>query len=113
MREAGAREIHVRIGSPAIRAPCYLGVDMPTREELIASDKIEEEVKRSITADSLHHISIEALISAIGEERVNLCTGCLTGCYPVPIEGEKSQESIVDFVEGTYQTKLESFGGEA
>jgi amidophosphoribosyltransferase len=113
MREAGAREIHVRIGSPAIRAPCYLGVDMPTREELIASDKIEEEVKRSITADSLHHISLEALIQAIGEERVNLCTGCLTGCYPVPIEGEKSEETIVDFVEGTYQTKLESFGGEA
>jgi amidophosphoribosyltransferase len=113
MHEAGAREIHVRIGSPAIRAPCYLGVDMPTREELIASDKIEEEVKRSITADSLHHISLEALIQAIGEERVNLCTGCLTGCYPVPIEGEKSQETIIDFVEGTYQTRLESFGGEA
>jgi amidophosphoribosyltransferase len=113
MREAGAREIHVRIGSPAIRAPCYLGVDMPTRAELIASDKIEEEVKRSITADSLHHISLEALVEAIGEERVNLCTGCLTGCYPVTIEGEKSQETIVDFVEGTYQTRLESFGGEA
>ncbi|HVP94848.1 MAG TPA: amidophosphoribosyltransferase [Methanoregulaceae archaeon] len=113
MREAGAREIHVRIGSPAIRAPCYLGVDMPTREELIASDKIEEEVKRSITADSLHHISLEALIGAIGEERANLCTGCLTGCYPVSIEGERSQETVIDFVEGTYQTRLESFGGEA
>lgn len=113
MREAGAREIHVRIGSPAIRAPCYLGVDMPTRAELIASDKIEEEVKRSITADSLHHISLEALIEAIGEERVNMCTGCLTGCYPVTIDGEKSQETVIDFVEGTYQTRLESFGGEA
>jgi amidophosphoribosyltransferase len=113
MRDAGAREIHVRIGSPAIRAPCYLGVDMPTRGELIASDKIEEEVKRNITADSLHHISLEALVGAIGEERANLCTGCLTGCYPVAIEGERSQETVIDFVEGTYQSRLESFGGEA
>jgi len=112
MRDSGAREIHVRIGSPAIRAPCYLGVDMPTRGELIASDKVEEEVRHSITADSLHHISIEALVASIGEERNNLCTGCLTGCYPVDIEGEKSKETSVDFVEGTYQSRLESFGSE-
>ena len=58
MREAGAREIHMRIGSPAIKAPCYLGVDMPTREELIASNRIEDEVRHSITATTLHHISL-------------------------------------------------------
>jgi len=85
---------------------------MPTRGELIASNKAEEEVRHSITADSLHHISIEALVAAIGEERNNLCTGCLTGCYPVPIEGEQSHETVVDFVEGTYQSRLESFGGD-
>jgi amidophosphoribosyltransferase len=112
MRDSGAKEIHIRIGSPAIRAPCYLGVDMPTRGELIASNKAEEEVRHSITADSLHHISIEALVAAIGEERGHLCMGCLTGCYPVPIEGEQSHETVVDFVEGTYQSRLESFGGE-
>ena len=61
MREAGAREIHMRIGSPAIKAPCYLGVDMPTREELIASNRVEEEVRHRITATSLHHISLDAL----------------------------------------------------
>ena len=85
---------------------------MPTRGELIASNKAEEEVRHSITADSLHHISIEALVAAIGEERGHLCMGCLTGCYPVPIEGEQSHETVVDFVEGTYQSRLESFGGE-
>jgi amidophosphoribosyltransferase len=110
MREAGAREIHVRIGSPAIKAPCYLGVDMPTREELIASDKIEEQVKDSITASSLHHISITALVESIGIDRCNLCTGCLTGCYPLPIDGERSQVRAVDFVEGSYQSRLEIFG---
>jgi len=110
MRDAGAREIHVRIGSPAIKAPCYLGVDMPTREELIASDKGEEEVRKRITATTLHHISIDALVEAIGIDRSNLCTGCLTGCYPVDIPGEESSPPAVDFLDGTYQTRLESFG---
>ncbi len=109
MREAGAREIHMRIGSPAIRAPCYLGVDMPTRTELIASDKEEERVRMNIEADSLHHISLSALIEAIGIQGCGLCTGCLTGCYPVPIAGEVSEPHHVDFVEGTYQSKLEVF----
>lgn len=109
MREAGAREIHVRIGSPQIRAPCYLGVDMPTRAELIASDKEEEEVRKRITAASLHHISLEALVEAIGLESGSLCTGCLLGCYPVPITGEVSENPVVDFLDGTYQAKLGSF----
>ncbi len=109
MRDAGAKEIHMRIGSPAIKAPCYLGVDMPTREELIASDKEEEEVKKRITANSLHHISLDALMKAIGKDRTSLCTGCLTGCYPVPIKGEISEPCVIDFLDGTYQSKLESF----
>jgi amidophosphoribosyltransferase len=109
MREAGARDIHVRIGSPQIRAPCYLGVDMPTRAELIASDKEETEVRERITATSLHHISLDALIEAIGLERECLCTGCLLGCYPVPITGEVSQNPVVDFLDGSYQAELGSF----
>jgi amidophosphoribosyltransferase len=109
MRDAGAREVHMRIGSPAIKAPCYLGVDMPTREELIASNKIEEEVRRSITATSLHHISLKALVAAIGFDRDDLCTGCLTGCYPLPIDGEKAKTCQVDFVDKTYQAKLGTF----
>jgi amidophosphoribosyltransferase len=109
MREAGAREVHVRIGSPQIKAPCYLGVDMPTRQELIASDKVEDEVRRSITATSLHHVSLEALIEAIGIGGEQLCTGCLTGCYPLPIDGEQGKTPQIDFVAGTYQVSLGSF----
>ncbi len=109
MRDAGAREVHMRIGSPAIKAPCYLGVDMPTREELIASNRVEEEVRHSITATSLHHISISALVKAIGFGHDDLCTGCLTGCYPLPIDGEMAKPCRVDFVDGTYQAKLGSF----
>ena len=87
IRDAGAKEVHVRIGSPAIKAPCYLGVDIPTRQELIASDRNEEEVQGRITANSLHYISLEALVESIGIERKHLCTGCLTGCYPVSLQG--------------------------
>ncbi|MEN6442276.1 MAG: amidophosphoribosyltransferase [Methanoregula sp.] len=109
MRDAGAREVHMRIGSPAIKAPCYLGVDMPTRKELIASDKVQDEVRHSITATSLHHISLDALVEAIGFSRSDLCTGCLTGCYPLPITGETADPRQVNFIDGTYQSNLESF----
>jgi amidophosphoribosyltransferase len=112
IRDAGAREIHMRVGSPAIKAPCYLGVNMPTREELIASDKEEEEVRKRITATTLHHISLDALVEAIGIDRSNLCTGCITGCYPIPINGESSGSAVIDFLDGTYQTKLERFGSD-
>jgi amidophosphoribosyltransferase len=109
VREAGAREVHVRIGSPAIKAPCYLGVDFPTREELIAHNRDEEEVRKSITATTLHHISLDALVEAIGFTRDDLCTGCLTGCYPLPIDGEHAAPYRVDFVDTTIQAKLGSF----
>ncbi|MDD1708973.1 MAG: amidophosphoribosyltransferase [Methanoregulaceae archaeon] len=109
IRDAGAKEVHVRIGSPAIKAPCYLGVDIPTREELIASDRIEEEVRKRITANTLHHISLDALVESIGIDKKHLCTGCLTGCYPVAVTGESSKTPAIDFLDGTYQTKLELF----
>ena len=109
MKESGAAEVHVRIGSPQIVAPCYLGVDMPTRAELIASTRPVDEVKDSIAATSLHHVSLDALVRAIGIERENLCTGCLTGKYPISIEGESCLSRNIDFVVGSYQAKLGSF----
>lgn len=110
VRDAGAREVHLRVGSPPIRAPCYLGVDMPTREELIASSRSEEEVRASVTATSLHYISLEELVQAIGRDCNDLCTGCLTGCYPVAIKGETDHARVVDFVDTTFQLDLDSFG---
>lgn len=109
MMEAGAAEVHMRIGSPAIRSPCYLGVDMPTREELIASGRECEAVKERIGATSLHHVSLENLVRAIGIDEADLCTGCITGCYPMAIKREKATERFVDFVGGSYQSHLETF----
>ncbi len=110
MKEAGAREVHVRIGSPPIIAPCYLGVDMPTREELIASSMGVERVRNRIAATTLHHVSLNALVQAIGIGIDDLCVGCLTGRYPVRIQGEECVQRHVDIVAGTYQTRLTAPG---
>lgn len=109
IREAGADEIHLRVGSPPIISPCYLGVDMPTRAELIASGKEIEVVRESIGATSLAYIPIKDLVEAIGCGERNLCTGCLTGCYPVDIDGEKCYHCVVDYVAGTHQADLSTF----
>ncbi|MFY1643207.1 amidophosphoribosyltransferase, partial [Methanoculleus bourgensis] len=109
IRETGASEIHLRVGSPPIISPCYLGVDMPTRAELIASGKEVEAVRESIGATSLTYVPLKDLVEAIGCGERNLCTGCLTGCYPVDINGEKCYHCVVDYVAGTHQADLSTF----
>ncbi|ASJ03370.1 amidophosphoribosyltransferase [Thermococcus profundus] len=80
LRKAGAREVHVRIASPPIRHPCYMGIDIPTRHELIAAFGSVEKVREAIGADSLAYLSVEGLIRAVGKK--DLCLACLTGEYP-------------------------------
>ncbi len=92
LREAGAREVHVRIGCPPIIAPCYLGIDMKTREQLIAPGRTVEEIRERIGADSLAYVSIEGLVKSIGKDRKDLCLGCVSGEYPLRIEGERHRE---------------------
>ncbi|HJH31578.1 MAG TPA: amidophosphoribosyltransferase [Methanosarcinaceae archaeon] len=100
VRNAGAVEVHARIGSPAIIAPCYLGIDMATRDELIAAHKTVPGVEAVINADSLGYLSIDGLVKAIGINEEDLCMGCLTGSYPVEIPGEnchRKQLKLNDF----------------
>jgi amidophosphoribosyltransferase len=92
LRRGGTKEIHARIGSPPIISPCYLGIDMATRDELIAAHKSVKGVEFLIGADSLYYISLEGLVKAIGIPREDLCTGCLTGVYPIEIPGEKCED---------------------
>ncbi|MHB1492226.1 MAG: amidophosphoribosyltransferase [Thermoplasmataceae archaeon] len=89
LRNAGASEIHVRIGSPMIVAPCYLGVDMKTRDQFIAINKSVSEINLEIGSNSLAYLSLGGLKESIGLGNRNLCLGCLTGEYPVKIQGEK------------------------
>lgn len=91
LRCAGAREVHMRVHSPPIQHPCYLGVDMASREELIAARKTVAEVEAEIGADSLSYLSLEGLVRAVGHNRRTFCTGCLTGVYPVSIHGAKGK----------------------
>ena len=90
VRKAGAKEVHLRIGCPKIISPCYYGIDMPTKKELIASNKDLESIRKEIGADSLGYISLEGLIKAIG--RKDLCLACLTGRYPTPIKFKKVKD---------------------
>ncbi|HEY1653670.1 MAG TPA: amidophosphoribosyltransferase [Candidatus Tumulicola sp.] len=82
LREAGAREVHLRITSPPIKHPCYLGVDMATYDELIAANYTVEEIRQRTGADSLGYLSLDGLIAAVGRKREEMCLGCLTGTYP-------------------------------
>ncbi len=89
VHKAGAEEVHMRIGSPPIMSPCYLGIDMATREELVAAHKTVAGVEAVINADSLGYVSVEGLVEAVGIPEDDLCLGCLTGVYPVEIPGEE------------------------
>ncbi len=83
LRDAGAREVHLRISSPPTRWPCFYGIDTPSRRELIASSHSIDEISRYITADSLGYLSVEGLHRAIGGE--GYCDACFSGSYPVPV----------------------------
>jgi amidophosphoribosyltransferase len=85
LRDAGAAEVHVRVACPAITHPCYMGVDMATREELIASSKSVAEICEHVGADSLAFLSIAALMRAL-EAESGYCNACFTGDYPFESE---------------------------
>jgi amidophosphoribosyltransferase len=88
LRKAGAREVHVRIHSPAMRHPCYLGVDTARREELIAHRMSVQEICEHIGADSLGYLSLDGLFTAVGKDEgtgATLCQGCFSGNYPMPV----------------------------
>ncbi|MFW5958972.1 MAG: amidophosphoribosyltransferase [Natronomonas sp.] len=94
LREFGAETVHLRIGSPPIVAPCYMGIDMATREELIAANTDVEEIRDIIDADSLSYLSIDAIADTLDSERIDLCLGCVTGEYPYDIEGEPADREV-------------------
>jgi amidophosphoribosyltransferase len=94
LRDVGAEEIHVRIGSPPIVAPCYMGIDMASRDELIAADRDVGTIGEEIAADSLAYLSIDAIADALETEQVDLCLGCVTSEYPYDIDGEPTDRDV-------------------
>ena len=90
IKTAEPAEIHLRISSPPIMCPCFYGIDMPTKTELIASEKNVEEIRRFLEVDSLGYLSIEGLRSAVPEHKDHLCAACFTGDYPVALGNSSS-----------------------
>ncbi len=83
LRDAGATEVHLRISAPPIRHPCHYGVDMSTREEMIAHERTVEEIAAEIGADSLAYLSLDGVYEAVGTPREVHCDACFTGEYPL------------------------------
>jgi amidophosphoribosyltransferase len=91
LRNAGAREVHLRIASPPVTSPCFYGIDTPRRKELIASSHTVPEIATYLRVDSLHYLSLAGLLEATGEGH-RYCTACFTGQYPVPFDEETTKD---------------------
>ena len=86
--DRGAREVHMRISAPPIKHPCHYGIDMSTREEMIAHERTVEEVAGELGADSLAYLSLDGVYEAVGTPRGVHCDACFSGDYPLGDEGE-------------------------
>jgi amidophosphoribosyltransferase len=84
IREAGAREVHFRVSSPPVTNPCYYGIDLPTREELIGAQKSVEEIRQHLNVDSLGYLSLEGMHSAVASHGP-FCDACFSGNYTAPL----------------------------
>jgi amidophosphoribosyltransferase len=97
LRQAGAKEVHLRVSCPPHRYPCAYGIDFPTREELIANRYTPEEIRKYFECDSVGYLSLEGMLKCVSFPHENYCTACWSGRYPVAFDGfdkyhaEKSQ----------------------
>ncbi len=94
LRHAGAKEVHLRICAPPIRHPCFFGVDMATRRELIAANKAVPEIAEYIGADSLGYMTMEGLIDSVALPKDIFCLSCFTGDYPIPVQLEMDKLAL-------------------
>jgi amidophosphoribosyltransferase len=85
LREAGATEVHIRITCPPVQWPCFYGIDMPTRQELIGADLAVEEIRAYVSADSLGYLSLDGMVSAAGAPKETFCRACFDGEYPIDV----------------------------
>ncbi len=88
LREAGAKEVHMRVSCPPHKWPCAYGIDFPTRKELMAANNSLDQIREFLGADSLGYLSLESLINSTGLPANEFCTACYTGRYPSPVESE-------------------------
>jgi amidophosphoribosyltransferase len=100
LRQAGAKEIHLRISCPPIRHPCYFGVDFATRDQLIANGRTVEEIRAFLGVDSLHYLSLDGLLACVDREPRSYCTACFSGDYRLDPDHPQT-EIVVDSQQAT------------
>jgi len=86
LREAGAKEVHLRVASPPIRHPCYFGIDFPDQKELIANGRSVEQIRKFLGVDSLHYLSHEGMLACVKMAPEKYCTACFSGNYPMNVD---------------------------
>ena len=96
LRRAGAKEVHLRVCAPPIMHPCYMGVDMASRQELIAANKTVGEIQEMTGSDSLGYLSVAGLMKVVGDAEGGFCNACFTGAYPVPVQLELTKLVLED-----------------
>ncbi|MDD5011400.1 MAG: amidophosphoribosyltransferase [Phycisphaerae bacterium] len=101
LRQAGAKEIHIRVSCPPVKFPCFYGVDFPTKEELLANNKNMQQIKEFLEADSVGYISLDGMLSCASFPKEHYCTACWTGNYRIPI-----QTVVNKFTMERYQMQL-------
>ena len=94
LRQAGAKEIHMRVSCPPLVSPCFYGIDFPTQKELIASNHSIEEIKDFIGVDSLKYLSLEGMLGSMLHSKEEFCTACFTGDYPTKVCKHPSKKAL-------------------
>ncbi len=103
LREAGAKEIHMRVSCPPIRFPCFYGVDFPTKEELVANNKTLDEIQDFLGVESLGYMSLEGMLSCASKPADNYCTACWNGEYRIPVNVPVNKFSMEKYQMGLFE----------
>lgn len=94
MKEAGAKEVHVRITAPPIKFPCFYGIDMASRGELAAAKWTIDEIRDHLGADSLGYLSIDSAVAAVGKDKAHFCLACFNGDYPISVPEDVRKDAF-------------------
>lgn len=94
IRQAGAKEIHLRVSCPPIRHPCFYGIDFPTKKELIAHERTVDQIREFLEVDSLAYLSMDGMLNCLKGPQDNYCTACWSGNYKIPIDHPQSKFSF-------------------
>jgi len=107
LKQAGAKEVHMRVACPPLVSPCFYGVDFPTKEELLASSRSMDEIREFLGVDSIGYLSLDGLLGCMSLPADNYCTACWSGQYKIPINTvvnkfsmERNQMPLFDDSEG-------------